>query len=250
MFSRRLSEPFPSLANRDLSFDCVRFNLIPTESFAMNDEELRERQRFQDELVLAREIGRPILPPEFPGFTVTLNSPKVNLWTRQLRRANREFADAFVTRHGNLMMTVCTVFDQTDSIAQALSIRGFFRGRLLNADSLDNVFKDFQTWQLSDSYWNGMCHIAIAHLQPDRRFAFASIGFIELQRQRLEAEVETLNESTLPFVHGSGLSQDPPTVTEYKLQPDETYSIRTFDEEPEEDDSFFQTAFIELSLAE
>jgi hypothetical protein len=158
-----------------------------TESTGPTDDPIEEQ------LILAREVGREIHPPAFDGFTVELQGQRVNLWWHDRHLRSRAFSDAFVTRRNQLVLVVASVSDPLDPTGLALSIRAFLRARLWANTENPNMMAELEHWAEEDPQWTGCCELAMAILEPKHVLRFARYGLMSLAHRGVDGHIREVD---------------------------------------------------------
>lgn len=179
-----------------------------------------------EQLILAREVGRGIQPPPFDGFTVDLQGQRVNLWWHDRHLRSRAFSDAFVTRRNQLVLVVASVSDPLDPTGLALSIRAFLRARLSFASESATLIAELEEWAGNDPQWAGCCRLGIVILQQNHELVYACYGNMQLAHRDAGGRVTEIPfPDSLPLLFGAYRESEPVEFRNLTLEPGEAFTI-------------------------
>ncbi|MCA8997915.1 MAG: SpoIIE family protein phosphatase [Planctomycetaceae bacterium] len=192
----------------------------------MTSQQNSNFDELEEQIILAREIGRGIAPPEFPGFRVALSGHRVNLWWQDRRQRSRDYSDAFISSQNKLVLTTALVSDSLDATGLALSIRAFLRGCLSGNSTISQVVTGIETWSEADPQWSGFCQLGIAVVQSNHSLEFAGFGHVCFALQNAPSQSEEIKVSpTIPLGMGAYVNGMPIETHNHVLQNEQTFKM-------------------------
>ena len=193
----------------------------------MTDGSDDKQIQLEEDLILAREVGRGIDPPCFPGFHMQSSGQRVNLWWRDRHTKSRSFCDAFLAPENRLTLVIASVSSSLDATGFALSLRGFLRGVCSTVVSLSNVIESLEKWGLSEPQWSGMCQLGIASVSSDGDVEYLCLGDVTAIHGSADNVREMAESSeTMPLLFGMENPSISQEIHRVSLRPCDTFRFR------------------------
>lgn len=209
----------------------------------MESSDKTKQRQLREQMIIAREIGRGIFPPEFAGYQIKLYGPRINLWWLGGFQPRRCFSDAFIFDNERLLLVIADVTDSIDATGLALSVRGFLRGCFAQESTVANAILSLESWYKTEQYWSGMCSLGIAIVKKSREVEFAGIGAIEcFHRSGTHLNETEVVVKSLPLFVGAYSEEDKIQesieIRKLQLNQGDVFSIQTIDEREEHYEPF------------